>query len=76
MESAELHLVATFKELLCTNYYCGRDQHLSSHASLLTPLNMAFLAKFAASKYVGDKLEENFGPEVRHTSTRIHTQQL
>lgn len=25
---------------------------------------MSFLAKFAASKYVGDKLEENFGPEV------------
>ncbi|KAJ4391928.1 hypothetical protein N0V93_005548 [Gnomoniopsis smithogilvyi] len=24
---------------------------------------MSFLAKFAASKYVGDKLEENFGPE-------------
>ncbi|ROW12801.1 hypothetical protein VMCG_00250 [Cytospora schulzeri] len=24
---------------------------------------MAFLAKFAASKYVGDKLEDNFGPE-------------
>lgn len=25
---------------------------------------MAFLAKFAASKYVGDKLEDHFGPEV------------
>ncbi|CAN8096593.1 unnamed protein product [Discula destructiva] len=24
---------------------------------------MSFIAKFAASKYVGDKLEENFGPE-------------
>jgi hypothetical protein len=26
---------------------------------------MAFLAKFVATKYVGDKLEDNFGPEVR-----------
>lgn len=25
---------------------------------------MAFIAKFAASKYVGDKLEDHFGPEV------------
>lgn len=30
---------------------------------------MSFLAKFAASKYVGDKLEENFGPEVILVST-------
>lgn len=42
------------------------DRSLASHTLLLTHArpNMSFLAKFAASKYVGDKLEENFGPEV------------
>jgi hypothetical protein len=35
---------------------------------------MAFLAKFMATKYVGDKLEDNFGPEVREETFQVQNQ--